>query len=585
MFDEYFNPPTSSVSPVQVAATPRAVDIADSFVSTSIDQDAPSTSIPSTQEQNYKEAMLEPSWIDAMQEEIHKFERLQVWELVPYFEESFAPVARIEAIRIFIANTATKNMAIYQMYVKIAFLNGKLREVVYVSQPEGFVDPDKPNHVYRLKKHMQMQTTPGVKILDKAHLEVHNSWEINLLSVHPKSKRALLSLVQRQNILLYLGVCNRFLCCNNVQPSRSKHIDVRYHFNKEQVENGVVEIYFVTTEYQLADIFTKALQRERFNFLVEKLVALDNALVAPENRVNIGQCNMRIDPTKTPKEPTDQVVLDSLALSSLYPAFLITSEICPRLLNQEFDAPPSDEEIVTFIKELGHKSDIKFVTNVIDNRDHKKREKMYYPRFTKAIIHYFISKDKSISMRNKIFMYTVRDDSVLGTLRFVSKSDEYQVYGALLLEGMTNQQMRDSLACKTYLAFATGAATPKNARKFKKPASPSKKKTLVSVEESAKKPATRRQSAGVQIRDTPSVSVNDERTKSDDDGKAADINKANDEEEDGDVNVALKDSERESEGKDDEVMKDADHKEVSQEVAGDQVKYDAQATVTTALAA
>ncbi|GJU45410.1 hypothetical protein Tco_1202676 [Tanacetum coccineum] len=61
------------------------------------------------------------------------------------------------------------------------------------------------------------------------------------------------------------------LCCNNVQHSRSKHIDVRYHFIKEQVENGVVKLYFVITEYQLADIFTKALLRGRFNFLVEKL--------------------------------------------------------------------------------------------------------------------------------------------------------------------------------------------------------------------------------------------------------------------------------------------------------------------------
>ncbi|GJW68467.1 hypothetical protein Tco_0122891 [Tanacetum coccineum] len=61
------------------------------------------------------------------------------------------------------------------------------------------------------------------------------------------------------------------LCCNNVQHSRSKHIDVRYHFIKEQVENGVLELYFVRTEYQLADIFKKAFPRERFNFLVKKL--------------------------------------------------------------------------------------------------------------------------------------------------------------------------------------------------------------------------------------------------------------------------------------------------------------------------
>nr|GEV11843.1 retrovirus-related Pol polyprotein from transposon TNT 1-94 [Tanacetum cinerariifolium] len=129
-----------------------------------------------------------------MQDEIHEFDRLQEWKLVPRpdcvmitalkwiykvkldeyddvlknkarlvskgyrqeegidFEESFAPVARIEAIRIFIANAASKNMTIYQMDVKTAFLNGELKEEVYVCQPEGFVDPDHPTHVYRLKK-------------------------------------------------------------------------------------------------------------------------------------------------------------------------------------------------------------------------------------------------------------------------------------------------------------------------------------------------------------------------------------------------------------------------------------------------
>ncbi|GJZ53619.1 retrovirus-related pol polyprotein from transposon TNT 1-94 [Tanacetum coccineum] len=129
-----------------------------------------------------------------MQDEIHEFDRLQVWELVPQpgyvmiialkwiykvkldeygdilknkarlvakryrqeeeidFEESFAPVVRIEAIRIFIANVASKNMTIYQINVKTTFLKGELNEEVYVSQPEGFVDPDHPTHVYRLKK-------------------------------------------------------------------------------------------------------------------------------------------------------------------------------------------------------------------------------------------------------------------------------------------------------------------------------------------------------------------------------------------------------------------------------------------------
>nr|GEW75494.1 hypothetical protein [Tanacetum cinerariifolium] len=68
------------------------------------------------------------------------------------FKESFALVARIEAICIFIANAVSKNMTIYQMDVTTRFLNGELKEEVYISQPEGFIDPDHPTYVYRLKE-------------------------------------------------------------------------------------------------------------------------------------------------------------------------------------------------------------------------------------------------------------------------------------------------------------------------------------------------------------------------------------------------------------------------------------------------
>nr|GFA85578.1 integrase, catalytic region, zinc finger, CCHC-type, peptidase aspartic, catalytic [Tanacetum cinerariifolium] len=108
----------------------------------------------------YKEALTQSCLIEAMQEELNEFELLTVWELVPRpdkvmgidFEESFAPVARLEAIRIFLTYAAHKNMVVYQMDVKTVFLNGNLREEVYVTQPEGFVDQDNPNHVYKLKK-------------------------------------------------------------------------------------------------------------------------------------------------------------------------------------------------------------------------------------------------------------------------------------------------------------------------------------------------------------------------------------------------------------------------------------------------
>ncbi|GKF84842.1 gag-pol polyprotein [Tanacetum coccineum] len=87
-----------------------------------------------------------------MQEELHQFNRLQVWELVdkPFgkneegidFEESFALVARLEAVWIFVAYAAHKSFPIYQMDVKMIFLNGPLKEEVYVTQPDGFIDPD-----------------------------------------------------------------------------------------------------------------------------------------------------------------------------------------------------------------------------------------------------------------------------------------------------------------------------------------------------------------------------------------------------------------------------------------------------------
>nr|GEX05502.1 integrase, catalytic region, zinc finger, CCHC-type, peptidase aspartic, catalytic [Tanacetum cinerariifolium] len=89
--------------------------------------------------------MADSAWIEAMQEEFHQFDRLQ--EEGIDFEESFAPAARLEAVRIFIAYAAHKSFPIYQMDVKMAFLNGPLKEEVYVAQPNGFVDPDHPEKV------------------------------------------------------------------------------------------------------------------------------------------------------------------------------------------------------------------------------------------------------------------------------------------------------------------------------------------------------------------------------------------------------------------------------------------------------
>ncbi|GJS42778.1 retrovirus-related pol polyprotein from transposon TNT 1-94 [Tanacetum coccineum] len=163
------------------------------------------------------------------------------------FEESFAPVLRIEAIRIFIANVASKNMIIYQMDVKTAFLNGELKEEVYVSQPEGFVDPDHLTHVYRLEEgSVWFKACSSGMILWMRSQLTDYGFAFNKIPLYCDN---------RSTIALY---------CNNVQHSRSKHIDIRHHFIREHVEKGVVEFYFMMTDYQLADIFTKALPRERY---------------------------------------------------------------------------------------------------------------------------------------------------------------------------------------------------------------------------------------------------------------------------------------------------------------------------------
>ncbi|GJX51650.1 retrovirus-related pol polyprotein from transposon TNT 1-94, partial [Tanacetum coccineum] len=124
------------------------------------------TELSKVKPKNFKIAVTEDSWFEAMQNEIHEFDRLKVWVLVPKPKgvmiialkwiykvklDKYGDILKNKA-RIFIANAATKNMIIYQMDVKIAFLNGDLQKEVFVSQPEGFKDPDNPTHVYRLKK-------------------------------------------------------------------------------------------------------------------------------------------------------------------------------------------------------------------------------------------------------------------------------------------------------------------------------------------------------------------------------------------------------------------------------------------------
>nr|GEV31039.1 retrovirus-related Pol polyprotein from transposon TNT 1-94 [Tanacetum cinerariifolium] len=199
-------------------------------------------------------------------EELHQFDRLRVWELVdkPFgktvirlkwlwknkkdedqtvihnkarlvangyaqeegidFEESFAPVVRLEAVQIFIAYAAYKSFPIYQMDVKTAFLNGPLKKEVYVAQPDGFVDPDHPEKVYRLRKSLY-----GLNQAPRA-------WYDEL---------------------------SKFLTSKDADHARC--------IDSHKSTSGGIQFLGDKTEYQLADMFTKALPEDRFKYLVRRI--------------------------------------------------------------------------------------------------------------------------------------------------------------------------------------------------------------------------------------------------------------------------------------------------------------------------
>nr|GEU39346.1 retrovirus-related Pol polyprotein from transposon TNT 1-94 [Tanacetum cinerariifolium] len=393
--------------PFLVAAEPRAVDIAESLVSMSIDLDAPSTNVP-LHESLYEDSTShgsssnvrashtpfkhlgrwnkdhpianvigDPSRSVSIKSHLkltscgvtlmHKVMLIKLkWiykvktdkvggvlkikaRLVALgfrqdeginFEESFEQVARIEAIRIFIANVADKNMTIFQMDVKTAFLNGEIKEEVYVSQLEEFVDQNNPSRVYKLKKAI--------------------------------------------------------------------------------------------------------------------------------------------------------------------------------LLNQDFVKPPSKEDLVPFIQELGYFGKCDILSAIHTDQMHQPW-RTFAAIINRCIFGKTTGLDRLRESRAQILeiSFALCDDTLLGALKFVSKIQDYQQYGALILDEMINQDIKDSKAYKTYLDFPTGKATPKKVRKFKKVAAPSQKLSPILEEEPSEKPkrakkpakkSTTMPVAGVVIRDTPSDS-------------------------------------------------------------------------------
>ncbi|GKC22131.1 retrovirus-related pol polyprotein from transposon TNT 1-94 [Tanacetum coccineum] len=222
---------------------------------------------------NIKEAMLDASRIESMQDELNQFKLIRnKSRLVAKgyrqeegidFEESFSPVARLEAVSIFVAYAIHKNFPIYQMDVKTTFLNGPLKEEVFIRQLDGLVDPDFPNHNYRLKKPLY-----GLNQSPRAWYDKLSSF---LIEHHFKKGDKLVSWSSKKQDCTAMSTAEAeyislSACCAQVMDE-----DATARLWISNVEKGTIELYFVETEYQLADPFTKALPKERFEYLVHRI--------------------------------------------------------------------------------------------------------------------------------------------------------------------------------------------------------------------------------------------------------------------------------------------------------------------------
>ncbi|GJV52160.1 retrovirus-related pol polyprotein from transposon TNT 1-94 [Tanacetum coccineum] len=536
---------------------------------------------------NYKDTLTQACWIEAMQEELHEFERLKVWELVPRpdkvmiitlkwiykvkldemggilknkarlvargyhqeegidFKEFFAVVARLDAIRIFLSYAAHMNMIVYQMDVKTTFLNDILCEEVYVKSLNKYgMESSDPVDTPMVEKSKLDKDTQR-KAVDPTHYRGIIDTLMYLTATYAEDDHAgcqdtrrstsrfmqLLgdrlvswSSKRQKSTLIDYGLgfnkipmyCDNksaiALSCNNVQHSRSKHIDIRFHFIKEQVEDGVVELFFVNTEYQLADIFTKASCRERIKFLINKLGMRS---FMPETLKQLAdeaeEYNLRLSSDLKSKEASLQVVYDVLKLTPFYKAFQITADvpeiymqefwatatvhhhlirfkmnnkkhivnleyfremlqICPKLPSQQFEEPPFKEAILTFLRDLVISKCLSGKTIRYDSLRLSQAQILWGMYHKKNVDYaYLMWEDFVYQVENKnVKRSNEMDDPMFTTIKVVSRHEDTQLYGAILPDELTNEAIKDSESYKEYYAIASGAKPPKTKASVKK---------------------------------------------------------------------------------------------------------------------
>nr|GEV62845.1 hypothetical protein [Tanacetum cinerariifolium] len=511
--------------------------------------------LTSVEPKTYKDALTQSCWIEAIQEELKELEHLKNKALLVAcgylqeegidFEESFASVARLEAIRIFLAYAAHKNMLIYQMDVKTAFLNGNLREEVYVSHPNGFVDPDNPSHVYKLKKALY-----GFKQASRVWYDMLSSFllsqDFSKGSVDPtlfirRNRNNLLLMSMMGKILFFLGL-QIFESPRGIFINQSKYaLESLKKYGFESCD--LVDTPMVEKSKLDEDKKGKVFDLSHYCDMIGTLLYLPAS--KPDLQFAICMCArvLRLTPfykaflvtADVPEiymqefKATATVHHHSIRFKMNNKKRIINLEyfremlhICPRLPNQTFDELPFKEEILVFLRYLGHSGEIRKLTDVninklhqpwrlfasvinkclsgkstgydslwlsqaqilwgmyhkknvdfayllwedfvyqVEHKEAKKSNEMYYLRFTKVIIHFFMTKDPSIPRRNKVNWHYLMDNYMFTTIKLVSRHQNIQQFGAILPIELTNKDIKNFAAYKEYYVVASGATPPKS---------------------------------------------------------------------------------------------------------------------------
>ncbi|GJT12640.1 retrovirus-related pol polyprotein from transposon TNT 1-94 [Tanacetum coccineum] len=343
MYDEYIGGNMSDatrtvfVAPAALAA-PANQNVQTLIASTTTTESAPTPTnssiespiIPNTshtmEPSNVKEVMTDPGWIDSMQDELLQFKWLDLDEenmviknktrLVVRgyhqeegidFEEPFALVAKMEAIRIFLAYAAHKSFIVYQMDVKLPscmaqstekhlkevkrifrYRRGTVNMGRWYTKDSGFELTGFSDDGHAGRQDSFRSTSGETQFLGEKLVSWSSKKQDCTALSTAKGEYVSLSagctqvLWMRTQLTIYSFHFNKVpiycdsksviaISYNPVQHSRTKHIAVQYHFIKEQVKKGTIELYFVKTDYQLANIFTKSLSVDRFNYLVRRL--------------------------------------------------------------------------------------------------------------------------------------------------------------------------------------------------------------------------------------------------------------------------------------------------------------------------